>query len=274
MASLSLTAGALLRLDGGEAQVLALDFNRLFGGAGLQLVAVPGVASLAGSARLILVCPGPLRADTQDPEDALGGDLWEFQPSGPDAAYLRGLMSEMEMWLFDHPVNQHRVARGAPAITGLWLWGGGARLAALPRIQGWTAGNDPFFAAFAGPESGVREQDRRAGADGAPEQDRKAGAHGVREPDDEAGAADGAAAADRSRGTGEAGSGVVVLEACPGTPAWDAAESRWLRPALARLRSGALERLELCAGDWLFRVDAGWRWRIWRKTLPWWETLR
>ena len=57
-------------------------------------------------------------------------------------------MSEIEMWLFEHPLNQARVARAEKPITGLWLWGGGEVLATLPTFHGWTAGQDPFFAAF------------------------------------------------------------------------------------------------------------------------------
>ena len=34
-------------------------------------------------------------------------------PRGPDAVRVRRLMSEMEMWLFDHAVNEsRRAARG------------------------------------------------------------------------------------------------------------------------------------------------------------------
>jgi hypothetical protein len=224
MSSVSLSADAILRLEPDEAQALAMDFTGVFGATGLRLVTAPP--------RLYLVFPSPVRADTHDPEAAVQGDLWEFQPGGPDGAYLRGLMSEMELWLFDHPINRARLERGAPAVTGLWLWGGGPSLPAVPVISGWTAGDDPFFAAFAAAD-GVREPDMAGGAD----------------------------------------PGVIVVDACPGTAAWDQAESRWLRPALARLRSGALNRLELSAGPWLFGVDAGWRWRIWRKPLPWWEQL-
>jgi hypothetical protein len=60
-------------------------------------------------------------------------------------------MSEIEMWLFAHAVNDGRRARRAPPISGLWLWGGGASAVSLPPVQGWAAGADPLFAAFAGP---------------------------------------------------------------------------------------------------------------------------
>jgi hypothetical protein len=58
-------------------------------------------------------------------------------------------MSEIEMWLFEHAVNRSRTSNAAAAITGLWLWGGGAALTSLPPVDGWTAGDDPFFSAFA-----------------------------------------------------------------------------------------------------------------------------
>ena len=70
-------------------------------------------------------------------------------PRGPDSARVRRLMSEIEMFLFDHAVNESRRRREALAVSGLWLWGGGAADEQLPAVDGWTAGNDPLFAAFA-----------------------------------------------------------------------------------------------------------------------------
>ena len=51
------------------------------------------------------------------------------------------------MWLFEHAVNRARSALNC-RINGLWFWGGGAPVAALPTIEGWIAGNDLFFSAF------------------------------------------------------------------------------------------------------------------------------
>jgi hypothetical protein len=75
-------------------------------------------------------------------------DIGEFLPTGSDAARLRRLMSEIEMWLFEHSVNRMRAARRAAAVSGLWLWGGGATLSQLPQLVGWTAGHDVLFGAF------------------------------------------------------------------------------------------------------------------------------
>lgn len=49
----------------------------------------------------------------------------EFLPAGEGAAAYRGLVSEIEMALHDHAVNDNRQAAGLPPINSLWLWGGG-----------------------------------------------------------------------------------------------------------------------------------------------------
>ena len=72
-----------------------------------------------------------------------------YLPTGEYAPRLRRLMSEIEMWLFEHAVNRTRVAAGAPAVSGLWLWGAGPVLKSLPQVTGWTAGDDLLFTSFA-----------------------------------------------------------------------------------------------------------------------------
>jgi hypothetical protein len=49
----------------------------------------------------------------------------EYMPAGEAAADYRNLVSEVEMSLHDHPVNQRRVADGLQPINCLWFWGGG-----------------------------------------------------------------------------------------------------------------------------------------------------
>jgi len=215
----SMPPDGILNLDPADADALAADFNRVFSGAGMHLQR--GLDSL-----LLCSFDAPLRVAAAAPEE-VHGDIWEFLPHGADAARARRLMSEIEMWLFEHAVNERRRARAAPAITGLWLWGGGAADLSLPAVHGWTAGADPLFAAFE-----VRAQYPPA-----------------------------------------AGSGVVVLTDWPGTAAWREAERRWLAPAIADLRSGRLQRLDLSAGRRCFSVSARGRWRFWRRTRPWWESF-
>jgi len=141
MRSVAMAADGILNLAPGEAAALSADFNRVFGGAGVRL-------SVGRGALLCCLFDDRIEVITHDPEEVAGNDVFDFQPTGPDGARLRRLMSEMEMWLFDHPVNRARAAQETQPVTGLWLWGGGSAGEALPPVRGWCAGRDPFFAAF------------------------------------------------------------------------------------------------------------------------------
>jgi hypothetical protein len=203
----------MLALRPDEAAALAPDFNRVWGNSGPRLMA-------GRSANLYCIFDRALEVTTCDPVDVVDRHIGEYLPAGGDARVLKQLMSEIEMWLFEHAVNGARTARGLAPITGLWLWGGGASLESLPKIQGFCAGDDVFFNAFAAE---------------AP------------------------------------GGGVIVMPDVPGSDAWQDAESRWLKPAVAQLRSGSLSRLELSAGARCFSVTARAAARFWRRRKPWWE---
>jgi len=140
MSSVRLPADGILFLDPAEAEELTADFNRVWHDAGIRL--------LAGRRALYCVVDRVLDATTHDPEDVRDQRIDEHLPAGADAQRLRRLMSEIEMWLFEHAVNRSRTSNAAAAVNGLWLWGGGPALTSLPPVDGWTAGDDPFFSAF------------------------------------------------------------------------------------------------------------------------------
>jgi hypothetical protein len=139
--SVRLPREGVLQLEQSEARELAADFSRLWRGGGLKLV-----AGTRGT--LYCVFDKPMQASTEDPQAVLGRDIWDFLPTGADAPELRRVMSEIEMWLFEHAVNRVRAVRAAADLSGLWLWGGGAMLPGLPPLRGWTAGGDALFGAF------------------------------------------------------------------------------------------------------------------------------
>jgi hypothetical protein len=61
-------------------------------------------------------------------EETPGLDSPALVAAGRDAASARGgqaLLTEIQMLLHAHPVNEAREARGEPAVNSLWLWGGG-----------------------------------------------------------------------------------------------------------------------------------------------------
>jgi hypothetical protein len=168
----------------------------------------------------------------------LGGDVWAHQPRGEGSAGLRRVSSEIEMWLFDHAVNAARRARGLPVISALWLWGGGAGDTALPRVAGWTAGDDALFSTF----------DRQSQYPAAAGPAVAGGAAPLR-------------------------SGVVVVSAWPGTAAWRESERRWLSPALDDLKAGRLNRIEISAASTSFSVSERALRRFWRRSAAWWEAF-
>ena len=214
MSNVRLAPDGLLALRLAEAEALTVDFDRVWGDSGTRLMA-------GRCADLYCIFDRALQVTTCDPQDVQNLHIAEYLPAGPDAPALRRLMSEIEMWLFEHAVNGARGGQGLQPITGLWLWGGGAPIASLPKVQGFCAGDDVFFNAFTGMVSG--------------------------------------------------GGGVIVVPEAPGTDAWRDAESHWLGPAIAQLRSGKISRLDLSAGTRCFSVTARASRRFWRRAKPWWE---
>jgi hypothetical protein len=142
MSNVRLPADGILSLRQPEAEALAIDFNRVWRDAGVRMIA-------GRHADLLCAVDQTITVTTRDPEDVLDRHIDNYLPAGVAAARLRRLMSEIEMWLFEHAVNRIRIAGGMAAVNGLWLWGGGPALASLPAVEGWTAGNDVFFRAFA-----------------------------------------------------------------------------------------------------------------------------
>ncbi|NCN70972.1 MAG: phosphoglycerate mutase [Rhodoferax sp.] len=62
---------------------------------------------------------------TASPERIHGRDLTPWMPRGAQASGLMRLLSEMQMLLYTHPVNDAREARGALPVNAFWLHGTG-----------------------------------------------------------------------------------------------------------------------------------------------------
>jgi hypothetical protein len=77
----------------------------------------------SGRGDWLVRCPRHLDVRTVAPEIAFGSPLDQSLPSGHDASALRRLMTEMQMLLHEHPVNELRARRGMPAANAVWLWG-------------------------------------------------------------------------------------------------------------------------------------------------------
>jgi hypothetical protein len=56
---------------------------------------------------------------------AVGRDIRPLLPHGRDAAFWNAFLNEVQMLLFEHPLNLAREARGELPVSGVWVYGGG-----------------------------------------------------------------------------------------------------------------------------------------------------
>lgn len=108
-----------LGISRAEADGLVAALNAHFAEDGLALHAP--VAD-----RWYLRCAAPPDIATTPLAQVTGQHIDPYLPTGADASHWGALMSEAQMLLFQHPLNQTREAAGRPAVNGLWCWGGGA----------------------------------------------------------------------------------------------------------------------------------------------------
>lgn len=120
-----LLACGQLGLSMDSAQALAAPLKPVFGDAGMLLeVCTPDRWHL----RLPLHMPLPTFAA---PEQALGEDLAQHLPQGPEGRRWRALLNETQVILHQHPLNAERRAQGLAPINSVWFWGGGSLPGAL-----------------------------------------------------------------------------------------------------------------------------------------------
>ena len=72
----------------------------------------------------------------------------QFMPTGEGTASYRNLLSEIEMALHDHDINQRRIAAGQRPINSLWLWGGGAAPSHSQQSLPLLIANDPLLLGY------------------------------------------------------------------------------------------------------------------------------
>ena len=114
-----LASGDALHLSQAEADAFVVALKPFFGDAGMPIDA-------PRPARWYLRLPREARLPSMaSPEEALGADLFDHLPEGPEGRRWRALLSEAQVALHQHPLNAQRQARGLPPVNSLWFWGGG-----------------------------------------------------------------------------------------------------------------------------------------------------
>ena len=117
----------------------------------------------------VLCTDGEAELHSKPPIELAGQNV---DPNLPEKRW-HALLNEMQMAMYQHPVNTEREAHGEPAVNSVWLWGGG-RLPA-PTRSSWqsVSGEDPVALGLArlagvpsGPTTGAREWLAQAPEDG------------------------------------------------------------------------------------------------------------
>lgn len=217
-----LAHGDALALTQQEAGELLRPLRPLFGDAGMPIDAPT-------PSRWYLRLPREARLPVfHGPGEALGADLFEHLPDGPEGARWRALLSESQVVLHNHPVNARRVESGKWPVNSLWFWGAGALPDHVATTHSAIFSDDDALQAFA----------VMANAAAMPLPPRWGTAGGDRVFD---------LRHERDLGL---------------------LQSQWIEPLLRDLRSGEIAAATLDFADGAcFNLRAGQRWRFWRRPL-------
>lgn len=254
---------AWLRIDPVHLRI-DMTHARLFGAPVLGLVRDEADALVAtlnahfADDGLILEAPAPDRwyamldrepaLEAATPGSVAGRNVDHFLPGGAEGPYWRRLMNEVQMLLHDHPVNEARESRGALPVNSVWVWGGGSvHRPSTWRVPNRVIADEPIARGLAG-LAGSKALD----LPGTLADASLANGHNllvdasIRDP-------------------------LVHGEAEMWLGSLQAAEPRWLIPALEHLRRGTVDKLILRTGGrrryTLTRAHL--RLRLWRRRHRW-----
>jgi len=223
--------GASLQPTAEQCAALEPQLRQHLQAAGARFESLPGGCWL-------LQLPTTSQPRTVCPEAAAANDLEQAMPQGEGGAALRRLMTELQMLLHEHPVNQQRSRQGLPAVNALWAWGNGCLAAQASRPLPEAFGAHDFLRGI------YRHYGRTVRA--AP-----------------------SSGAELLAALEEGQHAVAVLE--PLIDQLDAAaqfEHQWLMPLARGLRTRCLVRLELVLDGWHLSIDRRGLRRFWRRPLP------
>jgi hypothetical protein len=188
---------------------------------------------------------GQSEASTKPPIDLAGADIDPHLPPKP----WHRLLTEIQMALYEHPVNTVREQRGDPVINSLWLWGAG-KLPAAASGPWQSLGATEAVAMGLARSAGIRHRVPGAGAvewlGRAPEE----GRHLV--------------VLDDLRGVHALGDLDALAQRL------QALESNWFAPLLAALKAGRIGMVTTHVPDAAvaFETVRGDLHRFWRRARP------
>jgi hypothetical protein len=174
-----------------------------------------------------------LQVATATPDAAAAQPLDRVMPQGRDAGPVRRLMTELQMVLHEHPVNERRARDDLPAINAIWLWGVGELTGLPPMSVTAASGDEPYLRGIC--------QLLSQRCESAPS---------------DADALLSSAAAHAKE--------VAVIEVSN----LDTLERDWLVPLAAALGRGKLAQLNLVLSEWSLSVSRTELLKLWRRGRP------
>ena len=99
--------------------------------------------------RWFLRCDATPAMTTSSLGAVTGRDVRPFLPQGADSARWHRVLTEMQMLLHSHPVNDAREASGRLPVNSVWLWGGGTLPAPSPAVFDAVWSDDAIVRALA-----------------------------------------------------------------------------------------------------------------------------
>ncbi len=115
--SFSLAGPVPLPLDLEEAEALTRSLNMHFAADGLQF--------FWHQQQWFLRLQQNPHIETAHPQRAVNQDINAFLPKGSGASAWASFQNELQMLLFEHPVNTAREKKRLPVMNSVWCYGGG-----------------------------------------------------------------------------------------------------------------------------------------------------
>jgi hypothetical protein len=234
---LLLVPSAGFDISAAEAKELCAELDRLFAAQFTLHAFAPEHWGLRANSVMALVTRAPLEIAGRN----LDAEL-------PDKRF-HALLNEIQMALYQHPVNTAREARGAPVVNSVWLWGAGPLPAASRGPWQSLSAEDPAALGLA-KLAGMRHRTPGAGAGAWLERALEDGRHLV--------------VLDTLRGAAALGDGEALAQRLLGL------EAQWFAPLLAALRAGRIGMLTVHVPDagLSFETARGDLRRFWRRPRP------
>jgi len=136
-------------ISGDEASALCASMNEYFIGQGISFFA-------PHPQRWYVLTDTPPRIRTVPLSQVIGVDVRNALPAGEDATRWHGVLTEVQMLLNSHTVNNVREMRDELPVNSVWLWGGGSTGNISPRKIYDCVSSDEVVSAMFAAATGAR----------------------------------------------------------------------------------------------------------------------